>query len=171
MNARMENAHKWIKLVVDVITLIIFASVILGYVMIRTYLSNFRTFISPLDTFSASSLQIFGILFIVLLGSAVFFFLVPFCAPYIVSPETRESLQELFGRRNIPPHTLRPRTFHNSLKEFYNFLKEYAMFYLPTLGVISVMPILMSFEIVVEKFSGSFCYHLLSRHCFYLFIG
>ena len=161
MNTRVENAHKWIKLVVDVSTLIALVSLILGYVLIRMYLSNFVTTILPFDTFSVSSLQIFGILFIVILGNAVAFFLVPFCAPYFVSSETRDNLQELFGRRNIPLHTLQARG-----GAFYDFLKEYAMFYLPTLVVISTMPIFMYFEIPL----GHILWVILSSICISAFL-
>jgi hypothetical protein len=153
VQTQMENARRWLKplreIVIDVSTITAFASAIIGTTIIRVYLSNFSIPISPLDTFSGVSLQIFAFLFITILGTAVFLFLVPFCAPYLVPPETRESLQELFGRRNIPPDTLRP-ALRLTRGALLNFCKEYTMFYLPTLFLIWSMPIVYYFEVRIR---------------------
>jgi hypothetical protein len=158
VQTQMEKAHRWLKLLGEMVAAAVgittVASIIIGTIIIKIYLSYFAIAISPLDTFSASSLQIFVFFFILLLGSAVFLFLVPLCATYIVPPETRDSLPDLFGRRYLPPGTLQPQpallltrgTFPN-----FNFWKEYAIFYLPTLGLILIMPIILYFQIPVEK--------------------
>jgi hypothetical protein len=134
-----------------------FASAIVGFVLIRIYLSNFSIPISPLDAFGVSSLQIFSFFFIAGLGSEVFVFLLPICATYIVPPETRDGLPDLFGKRYVQPDALQPRLAllltrdHGTFPDFIKFLKEYTIFYLPTLGLFSSMPFIMYFQIPVEK--------------------
>src|SRR5262249_18259038 len=94
VQTQVENVHKWLKPLGEIVTaasiITAFASVVIGAIIIRIYLSNFAIPISPLDTFSASSLQIFVFFFIALLGTSVFIFLVPFYAAYLVPPETRD---------------------------------------------------------------------------------
>jgi hypothetical protein len=65
-----------------------------------------------------------------------------------VPAETRDSLQELFLKKDIPPNNLRRRRgiFRN-----YDFWKEYAIFYLPTLSLIWSIPIVIYSEMPVEK--------------------
>jgi hypothetical protein len=160
----LENMHKWLKLVGEMVTSAVIiatvTSVVIGTIMVRIYLSSFSISISPLDTLSASSLQIFMVFFLTLMGGAVFLFLAPLAATYIVQPETRESLPNLFGRRYIPRDTLRPKTVAARQPRpallltrgtFPKFLGEYAMFYFPTLVVIWIMPIDIYFEVPVEK--------------------
>jgi hypothetical protein len=161
LQTQLANAHEWLKplreIVIDVSAITAFASAIIGFILIRIYLSNFSISISPLDAFGASSLQIFVFFFIAGLGSAVFVFLLPLCATYIVPPETRDSLPDLFGRRYIPPDPRQPRPAllltrgHGTFPDFIKFLKEYAIFYLPTLGLISSMPFIIYFQIPIEK--------------------
>ena len=105
-----ESLHDWLKLLGEMVTAIVimttFASVIIGYIVITFYLSNFSVVISPLDTFSLSSIQIFMVFFLAILISAVVLFLFPLWATYWAPPETRESLPNLFGSRDIAPDTL-----------------------------------------------------------------
>ena len=157
LQTRLENARKWLKLlreiVIDVSAITAFASAIIGFILIRVYLSNFSISISPIDTFGASSLQIFVFFFVAGLGSAVFVFLLPFWATFIVPPETRDSLPDLFGRRYVPPDTVQPRRGHGTFPDI-KFLKEYAIFYLPTLGfLILSSPLIVYFQILSEKIS------------------
>ena len=109
----LENVHERLKLLGEIVTAVVivttFVSVIIGTIIIRIYLSNFLIAISPLDTFGASSLEIFMVFFIALLVGAVVLFLSPLLATYVVDRETRASLPNLFGRRYITPDNLRFR--------------------------------------------------------------
>jgi hypothetical protein len=160
----LENVHKWLKLMGEIVTAIVivatFASVILGTIIIRIYLSHFIVVISPLDTFGASSLEIFMVFFITLLGSAGFLFLAPLLATYLVGRETRASLPNLFGRSYIPPDTQRFKNVAVSQPRppllltrgtFLQFLLEYTAFYFPTLCLIWIIPIDMYLEIPAQQ--------------------
>jgi len=160
----LENIHKWLKLVGEMVTAVVIiatvTSVVIGTIIVRIYLSSFSIPISPLDTLSASSLQIFMVFFLTLMGGVVFLFLAPLAATYLVELGTRESLPNLFGRRYILPDTPRPKTVAARQPRpallltrgtFPKFLAEYAMFYFPTLVVIWIIPIDMYFEVPIEK--------------------
>ena len=58
----LENAHRSLKLVSEIVTAVVIIttviSAIVGTILIRLYLSYFSVAISPLDTLSASSLQV-----------------------------------------------------------------------------------------------------------------
>jgi hypothetical protein len=159
VQTQVENAHKWLKLLGGIVTNVTiitsFFSVIIGAIVIITYLSNFAIPISPLGTFGASSFQIFVFFFIALLGSGVSIFLVPLYATYLAPHEIRDSLQELFTQRNIPPNTLRTR-------RVINFLKEYLIFYSPTLSLTWCMPIIVYLDKTEKIYPSVILFVILS---------
>ena len=155
----LEDVHSRLKLVSEIVTAVVIittvTSVVIGTMVINLYLSNFSISISPLDTLSASSLQIFMVFFVTLMVGAVSLFLIPFAAPYYVDPETRHSLPNLFGRRYSPPDALRPgiivapqrrRAFPLTIGTVPSFSAEYGMFYLPTLAFIWIIPFAAYFD-------------------------
>jgi hypothetical protein len=83
----LENVHSWLKLISEIVSAVVItttvASGIIGILIIGTYLSNFTIPISPIDTLSVSSFQLFMVFFIAILVGVVVFLFTPLTAPYL----------------------------------------------------------------------------------------
>jgi hypothetical protein len=186
MNDKVANVHRWLKRAGEIATSVTiittFVSVVGGVIILRVYLSNFAPTISPLDTLSVVSLQVFMVCFLSFLSSVVCLVLTPFGARYFVDPRTRESLPKLFGSgpegRRVEArafqlweedgrpegrdleHWERAKKLISTenwrappllkLHMLFQFLAEYAMFYLPILLLVIALPV-----VVYLQLSGS----------------
>src|ERR1700758_707597 len=75
MTEKVAKVHRWLKRAGEIVTSVTiittFVSVVGGAIILNVYLSNFAPIISPFDTFSVVSLQVFMVFFLSLLGSVV----------------------------------------------------------------------------------------------------
>lgn len=148
----LENVYRWLKLVgamaAAVVAIITAISLTIGTVIIQIYLSNFSIPITPLPDLSQQSLQIFILVFIWFLASAVGALLLPFLNPYSVLPETLDSLPSLFGVRYSPDTRRLVRLSERGT--FFDFLKQYVPYYFSFLILnLIVAPVYAYFEIPI----------------------
>ena len=157
LSTALANVHRWLKHVCGIITAAGIIGAIIATVIIQVYLSNFSIYISPVDTLSTRSLEIFMFVFSALLLSLVGVFLSPFFTPHFVLRETRDILPNLFG---MPVRGT-----------FFNFLKEYVLYYswLLMLNLV-VMPVAAYFEIPIPKIISWFMMSLFAITALVLYI-
>jgi hypothetical protein len=145
LSTMLANVHRSLKpvrgimtTVGGIITVVGIIGVIIGTAIIQVYLSKFSIYISPIDTLSTRSLEIFMFVFSTSLIGFVGIFLLPFFTPYFVLHETRDILPDLFG---MPVRGT-----------IFSFLKEYLPYYFPFLMLnLIVMPVDAYFEIPIPK--------------------
>jgi hypothetical protein len=153
-----EDAYRGLKSVRRIVVAIagIVAAVhviaqFIGPLIIQIYLLNFTILISPAGTLSKSSLEIFVVFLLILLGGLVGLVASPMFTTSFVAPETRDALPNLFGLRFMAPDTPRPMLLLKRITSF-DFLKEYVMLHFPSLSLILIiMPVDAYFNMPIQK--------------------